>query len=359
MYRGTPVIYVDYTDYDEIAHHSGPERAETLDALDGVDRAIATLDKASRRRAAAVPASSSCPTTARAWARRSCSATARPSRTSSRELMGGADDVQAATERVEEWGQLNAFLSEARPRQGRARATSPRDRPARAVHGRRRGARARPRTRRRPATAGAEETARLVACASGNLGLIYFPRLPAGSRSRQLDETYPGLVEALAEPSGHRAADGPLRDARLRRGRAARRATTSPTDSVEGDDPLAHYGGTRARGFLRLDGMANCPTWSISQPARPRPSEVAAFEELIGSHGGLGGPQTRPFILHPADWTLDETIVGAEAVYRQIRRWAERHLDHRFGKDGSAEPLPTPERPEAPAPVTADSALGG
>ena len=34
MYRGTPVIYVDYTDYDEIAHHSGPERGETLDALD-------------------------------------------------------------------------------------------------------------------------------------------------------------------------------------------------------------------------------------------------------------------------------------------------------------------------------------
>ena len=37
IYRGTPVIYMDYTDYDEIAHHSGPERGETLDALDGVD----------------------------------------------------------------------------------------------------------------------------------------------------------------------------------------------------------------------------------------------------------------------------------------------------------------------------------
>ena len=38
--------------------------------------------------------------------------------------------------------------------------------------------------------------------------------------------------------------------------------------------------------------------------------EVAAFEELIGSHGGLGGFQTRPFIMHPADWTIDEPIVG-------------------------------------------------
>ena len=47
MYRGTPVIYIDYTDYDEIAHHSGPERAETLDALDGVDKTIASLERAS------------------------------------------------------------------------------------------------------------------------------------------------------------------------------------------------------------------------------------------------------------------------------------------------------------------------
>ena len=26
-----------------------------------------------------------------------------------------------------------------------------------------------------------------------------------------------------------------------------------------------------------------------------------AFEELISFHGGIGGPQTRPFILHPAE----------------------------------------------------------
>jgi hypothetical protein len=69
---------------------------------------------------------------------------------------------------------------------------------------------------------------------------------------------------------------------------------------------------------------------------------VAAFEELIGSHGGLGGPQTQPIIMYPAEWELDEEIVGAPAVYRQIRRWAERHLDHRFGKDGTAAVLPMP-----------------
>ena len=54
MLRGTPVIYMDYTDYDEIAHHSGPERPESLDALDGVDRELKTLLKAAEDAAAAV-----------------------------------------------------------------------------------------------------------------------------------------------------------------------------------------------------------------------------------------------------------------------------------------------------------------
>ena len=37
MYRGANVIYADFTDYDELAHHCGPERVESFQALDGVD----------------------------------------------------------------------------------------------------------------------------------------------------------------------------------------------------------------------------------------------------------------------------------------------------------------------------------
>jgi hypothetical protein len=46
MYQGANVIYADFTDYDELAHHCGPERVESLEALDGIDRALATLEKA-------------------------------------------------------------------------------------------------------------------------------------------------------------------------------------------------------------------------------------------------------------------------------------------------------------------------
>ena len=121
---------------------------------------------------------------------------------------------------------------------------------------------------------------------------------------------------------------------------------------VEGVDPVAQYGGRAREAFVRLDGMDHVPDLSVISLYDPEFDEVAAFEELIGSHGGLGGPQTQPMILHPAEWELDEELVGAPAVYRQIRRWAERHNGHRFGRDGSAPPLPMPERPgtdEVPA----------
>jgi hypothetical protein len=34
----------------------------------------------------------------------------------------------------------------------------------------------------------------------------------------------------------------------------------------------------------------------------PSTDEVAAFEELIGSHGGLGGWQTQASLVYPATW---------------------------------------------------------
>ena len=48
--------------------------------------------------------------------------------------------------------------------------------------------------------------------------------------------------------------------------------------------------------------------------------EVCAFEELIGSHGGIGGSQSEPFILYPSTWKVsDEEIVGAESIYRILK----------------------------------------
>jgi hypothetical protein len=54
----------------------------------------------------------------------------------------------------------------------------------------------------------------------------------------------------------------------------------------------------------------------------PVTEEGCAFEELISFHGGMGGPQTQPFILHPVGLRApSEPIVGAVAVNRVLRAW--------------------------------------
>jgi hypothetical protein len=54
----------------------------------------------------------------------------------------------------------------------------------------------------------------------------------------------------------------------------------------------------------------------------PALEEGCAFEELISFHGGLGGPQTRPFILHPPELQAgSEPILGAAAVHDLLSRW--------------------------------------
>jgi hypothetical protein len=61
----------------------------------------------------------------------------------------------------------------------------------------------------------------------------------------------------------------------------------------------------------------------------PAADEVAAFEELVGSHGGMGGTQSFPFLLHPVELELPaEEIVGAETLHRHLRRWLAE-LGHR------------------------------
>jgi hypothetical protein len=175
--------------------------------------------------------------------------------------------------------------------------------------------------------------------------------MPGRVTIEQLAERYPGLVDGLTSHPGI----GALlirseRHGALVLGRDG--VNYLDEDRVEGVDPVVQYGGRARDALVRLDGMDHTPDVSVISLFDPEFEEVAAFEELIGSHGGLGGAQTQALLIHPSEWQLDEEIVGAPAVYRQLRRWAERHLDLRFGKDGSAEPLPMPERPatdEAPA----------
>ena len=114
--------------------------------------------------------------------------------------------------------------------------------------------------------------------------------------------------------------------------------TTSSTGRIEGDDPLAHFSPTAPHHLLRTDGFPHVADLMIGSFYDPDMDEGCAFEELISFHGGLGGPQTEPFILHP------ESAAGAGGGDHRRRAGAR-------GTSGlaaaAAEPKPACNRPQA------------
>ena len=360
MLRGTPVIYIDYTDYDEIAHHSGPERPESLDALDGVDRELRTLRKAADdapRPYRFVVLSDHGQTLGATFLQR-YGVTLQDV---VRSLMGGRASVEAATAQIEDWGQLNTFLGEAGETKGVTGSL------ARAVT----------RSGSKDGQVGvgppdADVTARGASSSSSRPSADQ----PCGRRSRrtsssspaatsrsstsmpsrsgltleQIEELYPDLVQALANHPGigllivRSAADGLI-------GVGKDGIHFLDEDRVEGKDPLAVYGEHAVAAVKRLDAIEHVGDLAVISHYDPDTEEIAAFEELIGAHGGLGGPQTRPFLLHPSDWELDlAPLIGAPMVYQQLRRWMERELGLSFGTTGPTTESVVPTAPTSPKP---------
>src|SRR5205823_2828042 len=83
------------------------------------------------------------------------------------------------------------------------------------------------------------------------------------------------------------------------------------TGLVEGDDPLAGFSPTAPQHLLRASGFTHAPDILVGSFYSAATEEGCAFEELISFHGGIGGPQTRPFLLYPAGLPEPvEPIVG-------------------------------------------------
>jgi hypothetical protein len=53
----------------------------------------------------------------------------------------------------------------------------------------------------------------------------------------------------------------------------------------------------------------------------PMCDDASPFEVHVGSHGGMGGPQSRGFLIYPAALPAPDEIVGAEALHRVLRGW--------------------------------------
>ena len=315
MLRGTPVIYVDFVDYDDIAHHVGPERIEALHSLHGIDRAIGQL-------ARLVP---DCP---RPYEFVIVSDHGQSQGATFRQRYGQtvedwlrnrmqADVTRTATQPTEDLGRLSTVLTEASSGSGRSAALSRRALRSRTTDGAvELGA-----LGEEPATEPTDQLPDLVVCASGNLALVYFGVAEHRLTVDEIEAAYPGLVADLVAHDGVGCAlvRGPDGHA-LVVGEHGRHDLTDGTTT--GTDPLLPFGDDAAAQLRHLDGIAHVGDLALISRLDPGVDEVAAFEELIGSHGGIGGWQTRPCLMYPATWPVPEgPLIGAPAVHRQLKRW--------------------------------------
>ena len=365
MLRGTRSIYVDYVDYDEIAHHAGvlrPESLEALEAIDGVLHQLEQVATAAPRRYHFVILSDHGQAQGTPFADRYgedlASLVARLSQS----------DVASSDDSVEGWGRTQALVNELASTRGVAgrglqtasNAMDRRDRnepsavaPAAAPSSS--GGRAVPReaSKKGPSASG-DETFHVFG--SGNLGLIYVRGEKERLDRRALNERYPGLVAGLARHPGVGFVvvlddDGPV---------ALGNDGWHRLDDghIEGLDPLAPFG-PYAPGFVkRAAHRRECPDIYVNSLVEPGTQEVAAFEDLVGCHGGLGGWQDRASLVVPTDLPFpQERVVGADAMHVALCTIL-RHLGHRRDilNDGAEasprEAAPRPGEDEgAPSPA--------
>jgi len=312
VYAGRPVVYATFSGYDEVAHHSGIERPDALAVLRNLDQTFDRIVRATQdapRPYRVVVLSDHGQSQGATFFQRYG--------TTLEDVVSSATKTPVLAGSMGDEGvmHLNVTMSAA------------------AGTGGVRGAIAKPFTK--DATedddtlpAVEEDDAategglpEVVTLASGNLGLVSFPRIPHRVTLEELEERYPLVVPTLRD---HPGVAFLLVRSNEHGALAIGKSGTHylETGEVEGDDPLALFGSNAAAKALRTDGFPHVADIMINSTYWPDLEEVAAFEELVGSHGGMGGPQQYPFLLAPVEFELpDGLLVGPGTVHRQLRRW--------------------------------------
>jgi hypothetical protein len=303
MMRGRPAVYATFSSYDEVAHHSGLERADTLEALRKLDEQFGRIDRA------------------------------RPFAPRPYQLVVLSDhgQTQGAT-----FKQRNGYglddLVERSLSSGTVEAFSGGDEQGAMVGhavGEATGTTQKKQKRAKNDVSGEQ----VVVLGSGNLGLVYLMDENRRLTLEEIEERHPRLIRALREHPHVgwilvRSARGPV-------ALGAHGANYVSEGVVEGEDPLAEFSPTAPLHLLRTDGFPHVADIMVGSFYDPDLDEGCAFEELISFHGGIGGPQTRPFILAPLELPPPESpVVGAESVHALLTSW------RRALQDGTVEVAP-------------------
>jgi hypothetical protein len=318
MLQGRRTVYVDYVDYDAVAHHAGLMQPESLDALAGIDAVIGQLERVAAvapRTYHFVVLSDHGQSQGEVFASRYGEDLA----SLVRRLTSA--DVLGAEENAEGSGSINSMIassSDPHTVLGRALGRTSAQISARhldvPVDG-------------EAAAAADDEHDRCLVFGSGNLGLVYVAGAPARLTLDQLTDRFPALVPGLVAHPGTSFVvvdthdHGPV--ALGERGEHRLREHV-----VVGEDPLAPFGPDAPDFVLRAALMDEAPDVYVNSLVDDL-GEVAAFEGLVGCHGGLGGWQDRAMIVWPT--TLPPPgpmVVGADAMHRVLVGWLER-LGHR------------------------------
>jgi uncharacterized membrane protein YvlD (DUF360 family) len=290
MMRGRPAVYATFSSYDEVAHHSGLERADTMEALRKLDQQFARIDRA------------------------------RPYAPRPYEIVVLSDhgQTQGAT-----FKQRNGYaledLVERSLSSRRVAGFAGGDEQSSMVGHAVEEATGRGHEKRGTKTGVGDRDA--VVLASGNLGLVYLMELPRRLTLEEIDDRHPGLVPALRDHPhiGWLLVRSAVHGAVVL---SSGGANYLDEGRVDGADPLAHFSPTAADHLRRSDRFEHVADIMVGSFYDPVLDEGCAFEELISFHGGLGGPQTQPFILSPPHLPLPaEPIIGAAAVHGVLSGW--------------------------------------
>jgi len=318
MFAGVPAAYATFVGYDEVAHHSGVESEDAFDVLRKLDRQLARLESAAQQapRPYHLILLSDHGQSSGATFKQRYGVTLEQF---VQELATEKYDVRGDVDVHEDWKHVNVFLTETIQHE-RKEMSGPLRRllKGKTVDGR---VDLGPEGQEVVAIEPGDIASHIVVLASGNLGLIYASWLDERASQEQIEAAYPGLLDGLVRHAGigfvlvHSEESGPV---------VIGVGGRSYLDDgrVEGEDPLAAFGPNAVAHLRRTDSFADAPDILVSSFHDPETGEVAAFEELIGSHGGLGGWQTQPFLMFPSALPLpSEPIVGAARLHAVLKGW--------------------------------------
>ena len=302
--RGEPVIYTTFVGYDEVAHHAGPDTSDAMRTLRGFDkqlrRIVDVIERKAPRPYDVILLSDHGQTLGATFEQRY-------GQTLTEFIEGLLEEKATVTEvnaTENSYGHALKLMAEIQAMEQHV----PVGRVREATVGRARGAIQGRLERSQPAAMDAQ----VIVCASGNLANVYFDLRTGKVSLPELNLAYPGLVDALvAHPGVGFVVSYDQDGAPWAFGKDGGR--NLQTGAVSGADPLLPYGAPdhRAAQLLGMAGYPHAGDLIVNSSLFPD-GQVAAFEELVGSHGGLGGQQTEAFMLHPADMVVRPTSSATE-----------------------------------------------